>query len=115
MKTASKSSICALLILCAANCLAVQDPQISIAELDTKLSTIAHEIAQIDKTLVRTSPRSAEHNALNKRRAALQTERKSLIQSKEMGKSVRDNPLVRYGDEDRTVNKSAQIDKLFEK
>ena len=104
-----------MLILCAANCVAVQDPQVSNAVLDTKLSTLGREIAQIDKALARTSPRSAEHNALNKRRAALQTERKSLIRSKEMGKSVRDNPLVRYGDEDRTVNQSAQVDKLFEK
>ena len=46
---------------------------------------------------------------------ALQAERKSLLQSKAISKSVRDNPLVRYIGEDCASKPSDQIDRLFEK
>ncbi|RYX80000.1 hypothetical protein EON83_30445 [bacterium] len=115
MKKSPRRSICALLLLCAASSLAVQDPQTSMALLDTKLSTLGHEIAQIDKTLAQTSRSSTERSVLKKKRATLQTERASLIQSREIGKAVRDNPLVKYGDENGNTNHAAQVDKLFEK
>jgi hypothetical protein len=114
MKKSLKSSICVLLILCATNCLAVQDPQTSMALLDIKISNLDRDIAQIDKALARTTPKSTERTALGKKRAALQNERTSLIQSKIISKSVSESPLVRYGNENATINQPAQIDKLFE-
>lgn len=104
-----------MLILCAGNCIAVQDPQISIATLDAELSDLDCQMAQINQSIAKTSPHSAARIALNKQRVALQAERKSLLQSKAIGKSVRDNPLVRYIGEDCSSKPSDQIDRLFEK
>lgn len=115
VKTSLKRNICAMLILCAGKCLAVQDPQTSSARLDTELSDLDCRMAQIDQSIARTSPNSAARIALNKQRVALQAERKSLLQSKAIGKSVRDHPLVRYISEDCASKPSGQIDKLFEK
>lgn len=110
-----QNCICAMLLLGAGECLAVQDPQTSSTILDAELSDVDCQMAQIDQSIARASPHSAARIALHKQRVALQAERKSLLQSKAIGKSVRDNPLVRYIGEDCSSKPSDQIDRLFEK
>jgi len=115
MTIALQNCICAMLLLGAGECLAVQDPQTSSTILDAELSDVDCQMAQIDQSIARASPHSAARIALHKQRVALQAERKSLLQSKSISKSARDSPWVRYISDDCENKPSAQIDRLFEK
>jgi len=108
-------ALAALLLVLSGSSFAIQDPQTSAATMDARLKTVDGELSRIHKSIGKRGAHHADRETLLKKRTDLLAERDSLITSKSLGKTVSENPLVRYSSDNDSKAEAAKVDKLFEK
>ena len=95
--------------------LAVQDPQMSAAQLDSRLAEVRAEIKKADTQLASHSLQLDERTKLRDRHRNLVSERRALMEAKSRNARLQENQLVRYTGPSAKDSESEQLDRLFEK
>lgn len=115
MKQLSSSLIMVCLMGASSLALAVQDPQASAAQLDSRLAEVRAELAKVNTQLASTRHRSGEKKMLLDKQRSLVSEQRALTEAKSRNARLQESQLVRYAG-DRTKNsESDRVDRLFEK
>ncbi|WP_152606703.1 hypothetical protein [Aquabacterium sp. NJ1] len=115
MKRLSSSLIMVCLMGASFPAPAVQDPQASAAQLDSRLAEVRAEIAKVNTQLVSTRLRPSEKKMLRDKQRSLVSEQHALTEAKSRNARLQENQLVRYAGDGAKNSEGDRVDRLFEK
>ena len=115
MKHLSSSLIMVCLMGPSLLALAVQDPQASAAQLDSRLAEVRADIAKVNTKLANARIQSGEKKVLRDRLNSLVSEQHALTEAKSRNARLQENKLVRYTGDSSKNSEGDRVDRLFEK
>jgi cell shape-determining protein MreC len=107
------SIVAVALMVTARTGLCVQDPQISAAQLDARLTQIRHEIGKINAKFSGHSITAKERQQLQLKLNTLSRQERSLLLDKSNNAQFSQNPLVQYGGDFSFESAPDRVDGLF--
>jgi len=95
--------------------LAIQDPQASAAQLDSRLAEVRADLAKVNTQLASTCLRFEEKKMLRHKQRSLVSEQRALTEAKSRNARLQENELVRYAGDGTKNSEGDRVDRLFEK